>query len=123
MPKLEFGHKTSVLATLLWRSDRKFVHGAQLLFARAGGLVELELAGIADFDNDRTLAGIALLVEAHLTGDTIEILDVSQRFSNAGPVGCDVTADCATILYRFLNALDCMDSSFLQLHEPSCPFQ
>src|SRR3970040_2994634 len=68
--------------------------------SRTGGLVELELALVADPDDDGALARVAPPGERHLAGDPLEFLDPAHRGADVFPVLLQVSREPPGILDR-----------------------
>src|SRR4030067_3246697 len=73
--------------------------------SRTGGLVELELALVADLDDDGALARVASPGERHLAGDPLEFLDPAHRGADVVPVLLHVTREPAGILDRVMDEM------------------
>src|SRR3990172_3490418 len=71
--------------------------------SRTGGLVELELALVADPDDDGALARVASPGERHLAGDPLEFRDPAHRGADILPVLFQIPREAAGVLNRLLD--------------------
>src|SRR4030066_1936392 len=71
--------------------------------SRTGGLVELELALVADPDDDGALARVASPGERHLAGDPLEFRDPAHRGADVVPVLFQIPREPPGILNRLLD--------------------